>query len=212
MAIDDLLDEHEQSERVRNWLKNNGAGLLGGVALGLAVIFGWQWWQRQQVEQAQSAHLAYRAAVVAMAASDLDKSKAEVAKLGGDKGGAYAGLAALQLAKAQVDAGQAEAAIATLRSVKADASLQPLVNVRLSKLLIDAGKAEDALKMLGDAGDSASLEARGDALVAAGKREDARAAYLKALTGIDVASPQRRLVELKLTDVGGTPPNPAQPT
>lgn len=40
MAIDDLLDEHEQSERVRNWLKNNGAGMIGGIALGLAVIFG----------------------------------------------------------------------------------------------------------------------------------------------------------------------------
>ena len=31
MAIDDLLDEHEQSERVRAWLRNNAAGLIGGV-------------------------------------------------------------------------------------------------------------------------------------------------------------------------------------
>ncbi|HZF96714.1 MAG TPA: tetratricopeptide repeat protein [Pseudoxanthomonas sp.] len=212
MAIDDPLNEHEQSERVRNWLKNNGAGLVGGIALGLAVIFGWQWWQRQQVDQAQSAHLAYRSALEAMAASDLDKSKAEVAKLGGEKVSAYAALAALRLAKAQVDASRADDAIVTLRKVKVDASLKPLVNVRLAKLLIDAGKADEALKVLGNAADSASLEARGDALVAAGKREEAKEAYLKALAGIDVAAPQRRLVELKLTDVGGTPPNPAQPT
>ena len=38
MAIDDLLDEHEQSERVRSWLRNNGAGLLGGVALATLVV------------------------------------------------------------------------------------------------------------------------------------------------------------------------------
>ena len=28
---------------------------------------------------------------------------------------------------------------------------------------------------------------------------------------MDVAAPQRRLVELKLTDAGGTPPKPEQP-
>ena len=34
MAIDDLLvDEHEQSERVRNWLRNNGIGIIAGIAL-----------------------------------------------------------------------------------------------------------------------------------------------------------------------------------
>ena len=48
MAIDDLLDEHEQGEKVRSWLRENGIGLIGGVILGLALIGGWQWWQRQQ--------------------------------------------------------------------------------------------------------------------------------------------------------------------
>lgn len=210
MAIDDLLDEHEQSERVRNWLKNNGAGLIGGVALGLAVIFGWQWWQKQQAQKAEQAHMNYQAALDSLGATDLKKAQAEVAKLQGDN--AYADLAALSLAKAQVDGGQAEAAIATLRGIKADASLQSLVNLRLARVLIDVGKGDEALKVLGDANDSASLEVRGDALLATGKRDQARDIYLKALTGMDVAAPQRRLVELKLSDVGGTPPKPALPT
>ena len=55
-------------------------------------------------------------------------------------------------------------------------------------------------------------EARGEALLATGKRDQARDTYLKALTAMDVAAPQRRLVELKLSDLGGTPPKPAQPT
>lgn len=210
MAIDDLLDEHEQSERVRNWLKNNGAGLIGGIALGLAVIFGWQWWQKHQVQQAEQANVSYQSALDSIGTADLKKAQAEVGKL--EDGNAYANLAALRLAKAQVDAGQAEAAIATLRGIKADQTLQSLVDLRLSRLLTDAGKGEEALKILGAAADSASLEARGDALLATGKRDQARDTYLKALTGMDVAAPQRRLVELKLSDLGGTPPKPAQPT
>lgn len=210
MAIDDLLDEHEQSERVRNWLKNNGAGLIGGIALGLAVIFGWQWWQKHQIQQAEQANLSYQSALDSIGTADLKKAQAEVGKL--EDGNAYANLAALRLAKAQVDAGQAEAAIATLRGIKADQTLQSLVDLRLSRLLTDAGKGEEALKILGDAADSASLEARGDALLSTGKRDQARDTYLKALTGMDVAAPQRRLVELKLSDLGGTPPKPAQPT
>jgi predicted negative regulator of RcsB-dependent stress response len=210
MAIDDLLDEHEQSERVRNWLKNNGAGLIGGIALGLAVIFGWQWWQKHQVQQAEQANVSYQSALDSIGTADLKKAQAEVGKL--ENGNAYANLAALRLAKAQVDAGQAEVAIATLRGIKADQTLQSLVDLRLARLLTDAGKGEEALKILGDAADSASLEARGDALLATGKRDQARDTYLKALTGMDVAAPQRRLVELKLSDLGGTPPKPAQPT
>jgi len=210
MAIDDLLDEHEQSERVRNWLKNNGAGLIGGIALGLAVIFGWQWWQKHQVQQAEQANVNYQSALTSIGAADLKKAQAEVQKL--DGGNAYANLAVLRLAKAQVDAGQAEAAIATLRGIKANDTLQTLVDLRLARLLIDVGKGDEALKILGNAADSASLEVRGDALLATGKPDQARDSYLKALTAMDVAAPQRRLVELKLSDLGGTPPKPAQPT
>ena len=209
MAIDDLLDEHEQSERVRNWLKNNGAGLVGGIALGLAVIFGWQLWGKRQVQQSEQANASYQAALSIIGSADLKKAQTNVAAL--KDGSAYSELAALRLAKAQVDAGQADAAIATLRGIKADGTLQAVVNLRLARLLVDAGKADEALKLIGDATDSVSLEAKGDALLASGKADLARDTYLKALTTMDVAAPQRRLVELKLSDLGGTPPKPAQP-
>ena len=42
MAIDDLLDEHEQGERVRTWLRKNALGILGGLARGIAAIYGWR--------------------------------------------------------------------------------------------------------------------------------------------------------------------------
>lgn len=206
MAIDDLLDEHEQSERVRGWLRQNGAGLIGGVVLGLAVIAGWQWWQQQEQVASAAAGERFQAAIKAVESNDLKKAQPIVAALGKD-GPAYATLASLQLAKAQVDAGQRDAAITTLRAIRnEDPALSVVVQSRLARLLTDAGKPAEALKVLGDTPQAAAaLEARGDAFTALGKREDARAAYAQALAKLDVGAPQRRLVELKLTEVGGSP-------
>lgn len=205
MAIDDLLDEHEQSERVRSWLRNNGAGLLGGVALGLAVILGWQWWQKDQAGKKEQAYQEYQAAVEGLAKGDLKQAKAAVDALSKNDT-LYANTAGLQLAKAQVQAGERDAAIATLRGLTPDETMRPLVNLRVARLLIDAGKHDEALKLLDAADDASSLEVRGDALLATGKAKEAQEAYTRALTTLDAVSPQRRLVELKLIHAGGTPP------
>ncbi|WP_062356381.1 tetratricopeptide repeat protein [Pseudoxanthomonas mexicana] len=209
MAIDDLLDEHEQSERVRSWLRSNGAGLLGGVVLGLGVIFGWQWWQKDQAGKKEQAYQSYQTAIDGLTKGDLKQTQGAVDALVKEDE-LYADVAGLQLAKAQVQSGQADAAIATLRSLTPDDALRPLVNLRLARLLIDAGKHDEALKVLDKADDASSLEARGDALLATGKTKEAQEAYTRALTTLDAVSPQRRLVELKLIDAGGTPPKPGE--
>ncbi len=206
MAIDDLLDEHEQSERVLAWLRSNGAGLIGGVIIGLALILGWQWWRGHQTTQGMQAGDDYQAMLKSLEGKDIKKAQAQAVALAGSP---YAPLASLDLAKAQLDAGQREDAIATLRGAdSSNAALERILHQRLARLLIDAGKAEEALQVLGDADDPVSLEVRGDAQVALGKRDEARKSYSEVLAQLDVASPARRLVELKLTDVGGSPAEP----
>lgn len=206
MAIDDLLDEHEQSERVLAWLRSNGAGLIGGVIIALALILGWQWWGARQAASDMQAGDDYQAMLKSLEAKDIKKAQAQAAALDDTP---YAPLAVLDLAKAQAEAGQRDAAIATLRAGKSpNPALEQVMQQRLARLLIDAGKPADALELLGEAEDPASLEVRGDAQVALGKREDARKSYSEVLAKLDVASPGRRLVELKLTDVGGSPAKP----
>jgi len=79
---------------------------------------------------------------------------------------------------------------------------------RLAQLLVDAGKPKEAIAALADVKDAPLAAAiRGDAHAALGQRAEARAAYGAALAGLAVGSPVRNLVELKLIDVGGTPPN-----
>ena len=59
--MDELLNEHEQGERVRSWLQRNALGLIGGIALGLALIWGWNWWQQRQVSEGEAVAAQYDA-------------------------------------------------------------------------------------------------------------------------------------------------------
>lgn len=205
MAMDDLLDEHEQSERVLAWLRRNGAALVGGIVLGLALIYGWKWWQARQASEQAAAATRYQAAVEAISSGNL----AEKAKIEAFEPGLYRTLGSLAVANAQLEQSQRDAAIETLRSIRVeDPALRAIVDERLARLLIDADQAEAALKLLAPIDTVGALETKGDAYFALGQRERARESYSRALTQLEVDAPQRRLLELKLTQVGGTPSKP----
>lgn len=207
MAIDELLDEHEQSRRVQEWLRRNGGGLLGGILLGLAVVYGWKFWQQRQAQGHMREADTFQAAVDAVE-HDGAKGAQRVNAL---PAGTYRSLAALQLAKAQVDAKDDGAAIATLRaSMPEDAALRGVFERRIAQLQIDSGKAADALKSLTGT-DAQTLHLRGDAQFALGQVDAARETYRKALAATEVGSPDRRLLELKYTQVGGVPAQPQTP-
>lgn len=209
MAFDDQFDQHEQNERVRAWLRNNGAGIVAGIALGLGAIYGWQWWQGHRLQQRMELGERYSQAVDALEQGTIpaDGGKSLIAGL--DQGNHTLGtLAALELARTQVQAGKRDEAIATLRSVRTvDPDLASVLQQRLARLLIDAGKPNDALALLKDERNPAMLDARGDAQFALGNLPAAREAYTKALGLVDVGDPQHRLLTLKLVESGGTPPH-----
>lgn len=207
MAIDDIFDEHEQSRRVQDWLRRNGAGLVGGVLLGLGAVYGWRWWQDRQVQDDVRAADRYQKAMDAVQARGV-AAAGEVASL---PPGTYRTLASLALARAQADAGKADAAIATLRgALPPPGPLREVVEVRIARLLLEGGKPDQALGAI--RGDSVAVEElRGDARVAQGKRDEAREAYRKALARAEVGSPSRNLIELKYLQVGGVPATPKTP-
>ncbi len=210
MAIDDLLvDEHEQSERVRNWLQHNGIGIVAGIALGLGAIYGWQWWKANQLQQRMAISESYSQSADALAQGHIPADNGRALISGLDKNSPTLGtLAALELARAQVDAGKRDDAIKTLRDLRTpDPDLAPIVQQRLARLLIDAGKPNDALALLKDEHDPAMLDTRGDAQFALGNLTAAQDAYRKALGLVDVGDPQHRMITLKLIEAGGTPPH-----
>lgn len=207
MAIDEIYDDHEQGERVRDWLRRNALGLAAGIGLGLALIWGWNWWQDHQQEQRVGAGQRYQAVVSTAAAGDIEQARAHAAVL--PRGSAYEVLAALDIAKAQFEAGDAEGAIATLRAVdSSDIALEPVRRHRLALLLLETGQAADAVALLADASEPASMSLLGDAQLALERPDEARQAYESAIAALEEGSPARRLIELKLIDAGGEPAQP----
>lgn len=212
MALE-LMDEHEKGERVRAWLRQNGSAIVTGVALGLTLIFGWQWWQRSQVEHRVTAATQYQALSDALERKEADTVTAvadELAKNYADT--PYAVLATLQVADQKLAAGDKAGAAQALEQaakLSKEPALAALANLRRARVLLANGDAEGALKAAGelpkDLYTGLAAELRGDALLALKRDDEARDAYRDALTHLETGAPNRRIVEMKLTELGGAP-------
>ncbi len=86
-------------------------------------------------------------------------------------------------------------------------ALKLVAGVNLARVQIARNKPQDALDLLDKLPkggfDASAAELRGDALLALGRKDDARAAYADALSHADAASGNKSLLEMKLNDLGG---------
>ncbi|MHC5348943.1 YfgM family protein [Metapseudomonas furukawaii] len=187
-----MQTEEEQIAQLKDWWQRNGKPLLTGGALALAVVFGWQAWQKYQSNQSQGASIVYQQLLETALDPSGTPDAAKVAELAGklksDFGGThYAQYGSLFVAKVAVESGKLDDAATELKAVldkPADATLGELARQRLARVLAAQGKADEALKLLEGDADKAFLasreELKGDLLVQLDRTDDAHAAYLKA--------------------------------
>jgi predicted negative regulator of RcsB-dependent stress response len=218
--VEDYLTDRDQEEALRNWWRENWKWILAGIALGLGLLAGYQYWQTYRAQRASAAAKAYADMQKALAANDLDQAGKLLNDLAGDHAqSGYTQQGRLLLAKRDADAGKFDEAIKHLREVvdtSRDEELGNIARLRLARLLIQTGKHDEALQLLDVAKAGAFSaqvrEIRGDALVAKGDAQGARAEYAAALAPDTKGQVDRPTVELKLRDVGGEVPSaPAQP-
>lgn len=199
--------EQEQIEALKRWWEDNGRSVLVGIGVFLAVVLGWQTWTGYQNRKAEAASGEYE---TLLAALDSDAAKAQeigrrlVAQY---PSSAYAGFAALSLAKLAVEQGDLDGAAAQLRWVMEQGQPQdvrPVARERLARVLLAQQKPEEALKVLDGGGDGSLRplfdELKGDILLAQGKRAEAYAAYSNAHAGYDVPA-KRTVVRMKMDDL-----------
>lgn len=208
MALD-VYDDYEQGERVRKWLAANWMSIAVGIALGLALIFGWQWWKAHRAGLDMQAAEQYQIASVAYSAGDRTKADAATAVLMKDfSGNVYATLAVSLKAGRQAQANDWKGAAASLQWAAQhapDAALAGLMRLRLARVQLQLGQPAAALQTLAQINahdyrvETATL--RGDALLAQGQQASARSAYEQALAAMKADAPGRSLLQLKLDNL-----------
>jgi len=183
--------EEEQLAQIKDWWQRNGKPLVLGAVIALVLVFGWQFWQKHQINQAQSASVVYQQ-LLGAALESGEADAAEVSRLGNllkkDFAGThYAQYGSLFAAKVAVESGRLDEAASELRAIvdkPADKTLDELARQRLARVLAAQDKADEAIKLLDGKVDAAFVasreELRGDLLVQLGRNDEAHAAYSKA--------------------------------
>ena len=217
MATQLDLQEQEQLDALKAFWKQYGNLITWLLILLLGAYAGWNGWNWWQRDQAMKASAMYDALEQAAQAGDADRASRAFADLK-DRypRTAFAPQAGLAAAKLQFDKGQTDAAKASLAWVADNAGedeLRTVARLRLAGMLAEAKQFDEALKQL-DAAKAAGFEAlvadrRGDVLSAAGRKDEAKAAYQAAWKAMDEKTEYRRLVDAKLTALGAAPEAPA---
>jgi predicted negative regulator of RcsB-dependent stress response len=205
MAVE-LYDEHEQSERVRNWIKEYSSAIIIALILAFGSIFGFRQWQDYQANQQALAADYYRVVADQLSAEQYDVAAAEYEAMREAVGGsAYAGLAGMRLAAAQVGNGRLAPAESIYREILDNRRLRPLwpvATLRLARVLEAQGESEAALALLDEPAptgfEAAWAETRGDLMFERGRVEEARRAWQQARESRLADGSNTRLLDVKI--------------
>lgn len=210
--------EAEQWERAKEWARSNGLWIVAGIALGAGALGGWNWYKDRRVAQAETASARYEEMLTAFSRNDRARGMTLVDDLNREYSWTpYASLAKLMAARFEVEANELDKAAASLKSVMdgaPDEELRLIARTRLARVQAAQGKYDEALTTLkvDEPGEFAPrlADARGDVLLAKGDRAGALREYLAARSGENDGRVDTELLDLKIRDLGGTPPVTAE--
>lgn len=199
-------NENEQTDALRNFFANNGKALAIGVVIGIAALGGWRYWSSHQDDTAKTVSAQYQQLTSAMQAGKPDTLEA-VDRFASENSNTYGALAAMDLAKQYVDAGQLDKAATLLQNGlkdTKDANLQAVINLRLARIQLQQNQADAALKTLdgvkGDGWTAIVADIRGEALLTKGDKQGARDAWSKGVES-DASPALKQMMQMKMNNL-----------
>lgn len=207
----EIYDAHEQGEIVKKWLQQNGSAIIIGLVIAFGGLFGFNQWKAWQLSGKQQAYSEFQAMNEFLTAGQLDAAMANFQNLQDNHAKSpYASLAALQMARARIEAKEPDLAIKYYRFVVENGhpnAIRVIARERLARVLLDQKQMDEALKVIQGEAEITGFEARyaetrGDIFTALGQNEQAIAAYKEALDVMEEGTGDRAALRLKLEALG----------
>lgn len=203
----EIYDSHEQSERVKGWLAENGGAIVLGLVLAFGSLFGIKQWQLWQLSNTQQASAEFEVMVELLGQQNLDAAVANFETLRSEyEESPYTSLASLHMARARIEAGQTDLAVQLLEFAMKNGKPEPVkatARMRLARVKLDLGLTDEATALLASAPVRTGFEAQiaeleGDIARQKGDLESAKQHYSEALTLLEAGTGDRDFLEIKL--------------
>ncbi len=211
--MSDLYDTHEQGERVKNWLRENGSAIVMGLVLAFGLMFGFKQYQTWETSKRQQASAEYQTMVTLIEEENMDGAVPNYEVLKSDfPKSAYTSMASLMMAKARLKAGQTDLAASALNHAMENATPEPvriIARERLARIKLSEGDTAAAMALLDGAPSTLGFEAlfdeiRGDIHLANGDTEMAIQSYQDSLAALEEGVGNRQFLTIKLEALGAT--------
>lgn len=204
------LTEKEQMDELRAWWAENRVTVIGGIALGIAIIVGFRMWGNYEREASLQASTYFEALADEVESENTDAARQIADTLFNDYGDTvYADQARLAMARLYMDRSRDADAADVLRPLatgRGDKPMQLVARLRLAQILLYQDKAQEVLQLIDVPGDTAFAarynELIGDAHFALGEYDKAAEAYAAVLAdGPGQQTVDSALVRMKLGDL-----------
>ena len=194
--------EEEQVDKLKKWWDSNGKQIIAGAVLGLAGIFGWNYYVDYQDSQALNARALYLSY-----ASDSANVGAYDKLIKDHPSSSYADQATLLMAKYLFEAENYSLALDALKPLmsRENSVIASTAALRSASLYFELGQHQEALAVLNmdNANEFSGLfyNLAGDVYLDLGNNEEARNSYALAIENITDNSSLSQLIQIKLDDL-----------
>ena len=197
--------EDDDAEKLREWWKKNGMGIISGIALGVLGVGGVKGWEMYTERRALTASNLYQEMLARQSAGSSAQAKNLALRLKDDYGATpYSDLAGLMLAKLAVEeerSGDAEGYLKEIMAEAEDHSMRHIARLRLAQIELAEGNYQKAEKLLSveeyGGFESEYSEILGDVYVEQKLWKKARTAYDRALESLDSSAGADQILTAK---------------
>ncbi|GAC33573.1 YfgM family protein [Paraglaciecola polaris] len=195
--------EEQQVEAIKRFWKENGTAVIVGAVLGLGGLWGWRYYNDEQIASKEQASVAFETQTASLQAQDASFGQAkQYIDENSDSG--YALLMAFQLAQQAIDRKdltEAEKQLSFAAQNSDSEAVKALANLRLARVQLALEQPDKALtsidKVTATAFSAQQQEIKGDIYVNQKMFDKARSAYSAALA----ANGANNIVKMKLDNL-----------